>query len=51
VALACVDRGLLVIPTADTVIRLVPPLIVTQDEIDQAVAIIDAALGAQPAHG
>jgi acetylornithine aminotransferase len=48
VALACVERGLLVIPTAETVIRLVPPLIVTQDEVDQAVAIIDAALGASP---
>lgn len=50
-AMACLERGLLVIPTAETVIRLVPPLIVTQDDVDQAVAIIDAALGASAAHG
>lgn len=51
VAMACVERGLLVIPTADTVIRLVPPLIVTEEEIDRAVAIIDAALGASAPNG
>jgi acetylornithine/succinyldiaminopimelate/putrescine aminotransferase len=50
-AMACLERGLLVIPTAETVIRLVPPLIVTQDDVDQAVAIIDAALGASAGHG
>jgi 4-aminobutyrate aminotransferase-like enzyme len=33
------------------VIRLVPPLIVTQEEIDQAVDVIDAALGAAATHG
>jgi predicted acetylornithine/succinylornithine family transaminase len=46
VAMACFERGLLVIPTAETVLRLVPPLIVTQEEVDEAVTIIDAALGA-----
>lgn len=51
VAQACVERGLLVIPTAETVVRLVPPLIVTQDEIDHAVAIMDAALGAAAGNG
>ena len=30
--------------TAGNVIRLVPPLIVTKEEIDQAVAALDAAL-------
>ncbi len=51
VAMTCFERGLLVIPTADTVIRLVPPLIVTQEEVDQAVDVIDAALGASATHG
>jgi 4-aminobutyrate aminotransferase-like enzyme len=46
VALACLERGLLLIPTAETVLRLVPPLIITQEEVDEAVSIIDAALGA-----
>jgi acetylornithine/succinyldiaminopimelate/putrescine aminotransferase len=51
VAMACLERGLLVIPTAETVLRLVPPLIVAQDEVDQAVSILDAALGATASHG
>jgi len=48
VAMACLERGLLVIPTAETVLRLVPPLIVTSEEVDEAIGIIDAALGACP---
>jgi acetylornithine/N-succinyldiaminopimelate aminotransferase len=35
------DNGLLSVPAADNVVRLVPPLIVGEDEIDEAVAIID----------
>ena len=41
---ACLEKGLIVNCTADTVIRLVPPLIVTEKEIDEAVAILDQAL-------
>jgi acetylornithine/succinyldiaminopimelate/putrescine aminotransferase len=47
----CMPRGLLVNATADTVVRFVPPLIVTQEEIDQAVAVVDAVLAAQEGHG
>jgi acetylornithine/N-succinyldiaminopimelate aminotransferase len=36
----CVDNGLLISVTADTVIRLVPPLIMTTAEADQVVAIL-----------
>ena len=32
------DAGLLLSVTADTVIRLVPPLIITQEEADEVVA-------------
>jgi acetylornithine/N-succinyldiaminopimelate aminotransferase len=39
----CADNGLLLSVTADTVIRLVPPLIITQAEIDEIIAILDAA--------
>ncbi len=35
------DNGLLSVPAADNVVRLLPPLIVGEDEIDEAVAIID----------
>ncbi|MDO8279379.1 MAG: aminotransferase class III-fold pyridoxal phosphate-dependent enzyme, partial [Burkholderiaceae bacterium] len=36
---AC-DKGLLISVTADTVIRLVPSLIITQTEVDEIVAIL-----------
>ena len=40
---ACYDQGLLTVPAADNTVRILPPLIVTADEIDQAVGMIDAA--------
>ena len=36
----CADKGLLISVTADTVIRLVPPLIMTMAEADEVVAIL-----------
>jgi 4-aminobutyrate aminotransferase len=45
---ACFDRGLLVL-TAGTyvnVIRIIPPLVTTADEVDQALAILDESLAA-----
>jgi acetylornithine/N-succinyldiaminopimelate aminotransferase len=36
----CVDQGLLISVTADSVIRLVPPLIMTQAEADEVVSIL-----------
>ncbi|KKC48023.1 acetylornithine aminotransferase [Paenibacillus sp. D9] len=38
------ERGLLVVPAGPTVIRLLPNLLVSNDEIDQAVGIIAAVL-------
>jgi predicted acetylornithine/succinylornithine family transaminase len=38
------ERGLLINRTATSVVRLLPPYIVTEDEIAQAVEILDAAL-------
>jgi len=35
-----VEKGLLISVTADTVIRLVPPLILTEAEADEIVAIL-----------
>ena len=36
----CADKGLLISVTADSVIRMVPPLIITQVEIDEIVSIL-----------
>ncbi len=41
----CLAGGLLVNCTAERVVRLTPPLIVTADEVDEAMDILDRALG------
>jgi acetylornithine aminotransferase/acetylornithine/N-succinyldiaminopimelate aminotransferase len=43
---ACMERGLLVLTAGDNVVRLVPPLILTEADVDQAVSILEAALKA-----
>jgi acetylornithine/N-succinyldiaminopimelate aminotransferase len=40
------ERGLLINRTSDTVIRLLPPFVITAREIDEGVALLDAALTA-----
>ena len=40
----CAENGVLVNCAADGNLRLVPPLVITDDEIDRAVAVINAAL-------
>ena len=39
------DRGILVNCTAETVLRFLPPLVVTETEIDTAIEALDAVLG------
>jgi acetylornithine aminotransferase len=41
-----IDQGLLLVPAGPKVVRFVPPLIVSAEEIDQAIAVIDQALSA-----
>lgn len=41
---AAIQQGLLVNRTAETVVRLLPPYIITADEIDEAIGLLDAAL-------
>jgi acetylornithine/succinyldiaminopimelate/putrescine aminotransferase len=43
---AALQEGLLVNRTAETVIRLLPPYIITAAEIDEAIGLLDAALHA-----
>jgi len=40
------ERGVVVNRTAETVVRLLPPLIITEAEVDEGLARLDAALGA-----
>ncbi|MEL6815060.1 MAG: aspartate aminotransferase family protein [Cyanobacteria bacterium J06598_3] len=41
---AALSEGLLIIPAGTQVVRLVPPLIVTQSEVEQALALLDVTL-------
>ena len=43
---ACLDRGLVVNAVTPTAVRLAPSLLVTDDELDEAVAILTAVLDA-----
>src|SRR5690606_16433168 len=40
----CIENGLLINVIADKTVRLLPPLIVTDDEIDEALSILEKAL-------
>ena len=44
------DDHLLCVPAAENTLRLLPPLTISKDEIDLAVAKISAALNAIPKH-
>jgi acetylornithine/succinyldiaminopimelate/putrescine aminotransferase len=41
----CGEAGLLINNVKPTALRIIPPLTVTEDEIDSAVAIVDRVLG------
>ena len=46
VAAEALRRGLLIITAGHDVLRFVPPLIITEKEIDEAAAILDASISA-----
>ena len=41
---ACRDRGLLVLTAGPDVLRLLPPLVVTEAEVDEALGVVEAVL-------
>jgi acetylornithine/N-succinyldiaminopimelate aminotransferase len=42
---AALELGLLVNRTSDTVVRLLPPFVITEAEVDQACSLLDRAIG------
>jgi acetylornithine/N-succinyldiaminopimelate aminotransferase len=48
---AALAKGVIVNRTAGTVVRLLPPLVITMEEIDEGLSRLDAALGAVEADG
>jgi acetylornithine/N-succinyldiaminopimelate aminotransferase len=43
---AALERGLLINRTSETVVRLLPPYVISRDEIDEALPLLEAALAA-----
>ena len=48
---AALSRGVIVNRTAETVVRLLPPLVITAGELDEGLSGLDAALGAVESDG
>jgi acetylornithine/N-succinyldiaminopimelate aminotransferase len=46
VAVAARAEGLLIVPAGDNVVRMLPPLIIAEAEVDEAMSRLDAALSA-----
>jgi 4-aminobutyrate aminotransferase-like enzyme len=44
----CLGRGLLILTAGDEILRLVPPLIIGEAEVDEALTILDQVLKEQP---
>jgi len=44
---SCMEKGLLINCTNGNVLRFVPPLIITESDVDKAVEILDGAMGEQ----
>jgi acetylornithine/succinyldiaminopimelate/putrescine aminotransferase len=51
VVAAGLERGVIVNRTSETVVRLLPPLVITEPDIDEALSRLDAALAAVGAQG
>ncbi len=47
----CFERGLLLLGCGENTIRMIPPLVVTRDEIDRALSIFEEVLGDVTANG
>ncbi len=44
---ACLNRGLLINSTGGKILRFVPPLIITTQDIDQAIKVLDNVMEGQ----
>jgi len=41
----CLERGLLINCVNNSVLRFIPPLTITPDDVDRAVAVLDQVMG------
>jgi 4-aminobutyrate aminotransferase-like enzyme len=47
VAMACLNKGLLINKLKPNAIRLMPPLIITEKEVDEAISILKDVIASQ----
>ena len=47
--LGCIEKGLLVNKLKPNAVRLIPPLIITREDVDRAVTVLREALSGQAA--
>ncbi|MFL5653598.1 MAG: acetylornithine/succinylornithine family transaminase, partial [Ktedonobacteraceae bacterium] len=45
---ALLERGILALPAGPNVIRLLPPLVITEEQLERALDIVEEVLGGQP---
>ncbi|MBV9690421.1 MAG: [LysW]-lysine hydrolase [Ktedonobacteraceae bacterium] len=48
---ALLERGILVLPAGPNVIRLLPPLVITEEQLDRVLDTLEDVLGANPSRG
>jgi acetylornithine/LysW-gamma-L-lysine aminotransferase len=45
IILKCADKGVLILDAGRNVLRFLPPLVITKDQVDKAIAVLDVILG------
>jgi acetylornithine/succinyldiaminopimelate/putrescine aminotransferase len=45
IILKAMDRGVLILDAGRNVLRFLPPLVIEKEQIDKAIAVLDAVLG------
>jgi acetylornithine/LysW-gamma-L-lysine aminotransferase len=45
IVLKCADKGVLILDAGRNVLRFLPPLVITKEQIDKAITVLDIVLG------
>ncbi len=45
IILKCADKGVLILDAGRNVLRFLPPLVITKDQVDKAISVLDTVLG------
>ncbi len=45
IVLKCADRGVLILDAGRNVLRFLPPVVITKEQVDKAIAVLDTTLG------